>query len=228
MSNLTSYFASQLGFKLYTIGVTNHKSLLAEHGIKSLSNLLKNVMWHTEGSWTDYLDEAMFTYNSFLTPNLDGLSPFELVFGHQANIIPDMELKPTAPIPVSYRQYLTTLQKQLSFLHKHIQCYRDNRQDVLNQDKTPHGYLVGQLVYLYMPSGAVLQTGSRKISCKFVGPLVIYKAISPNQFLLMSLTGEVYPRLIEETRIKPATIRTSVGNVTTLAELKSVLRQRIM
>ena len=162
MSNLTSYFASQLGFKLYTVGITNHKSLLAEHGIKTLSNLLKNIMWHIEGSWTNYLDEAMFMYNPFLTLNLDGLSPFELVFGHQANIIPEMELKPTAPIPVSYRQYLTTLQKQLSFLCKHIQCYRDNRQDVLNQDKTPHGYLVGQLVSLYMPSGAVLQTQSRK------------------------------------------------------------------
>ena len=86
--------------------------------------------------------------------------------------------------------------------------------------------MVGQLVYLYMPSGAIL-TGSRKISCKFIGPLVIYKAVSPNQFLLMSLLGEVYPRLIEETRMKPATIRTSMSNATTLTDLKKVLRQSI-
>ena len=43
----------------------------------------------------------------------------------------------------------------------------------------------------------------------------------------MSLFGEVYPRLIEETMMKPATMRTSMGNVTTLADLKKVLRQNI-
>ena len=40
----------------------------------------------------------------------------------------------------------------------------------------------------------------------------------------MSLKGEVYPKLIEETRLKPGVIRTTKGNVRTLAALKSVLR----
>ena len=97
----------------------------------------------------------------------------------------------------------------------------------MNKGKVAHGYTVGQLVYLYLPGGAIMQTSSRKITCKFIGPLVIYKAVSPNQFLLMSLIGEIYPRLIEETWIKPATLRTSFGNVTTLAELKKVLRQKL-
>ena len=39
----------------------------------------------------------------------------------------------------------------------------------------------------------------------------------------MSLTGQVYPHLVEETRIKPGSIWTSKGNVTTLAQLKAVL-----
>ena len=118
------------------------------------------------------------------------------------------------------------LQKQLTFLYKHIQKFEGARTEMVNKDKTAHGFMVGKLVYLHMPSGAIL-TGSRKISCKLVGPLVIYKAVSPNQFLLMSLLGEVYPRLIEETRMKPATIRTSMGNVTTVTDLKKVLRQNI-
>ena len=62
-----------------------------------------------------------------------------------------------------------------------------------------------------------------KISCFFVGPLVIYKAVGPNQFLLMSLDGQIYPHLIGETRLKPATICPSKGNVTTLVELRQAM-----
>jgi len=102
--------------------------------------------------------------------------------------------------------------------------FRNKRTELLNRDKTPHGFLTGQLVYLYHPRGAYLQTGSRKIKCEFVGPLVIFRTISPNLFMLMSLDGLVYPHLIEETRLKPGFIRTVVGNVSTLAELKQVLR----
>jgi hypothetical protein len=40
----------------------------------------------------------------------------------------------------------------------------------------------------------------------------------------MSLDGIVYPQLIEETRIKPGQIRTTQGNVSTLADLKQVIR----
>ena len=64
---------------------------------------------------------------------------------------------------------------------------------MLNKDKELHGFSVGEIVYLHLPSRAILQAGSRKIYCKFVGPLVIYKAISPSQFLIMSLTGKIYP-----------------------------------
>ena len=69
----------------------------------------------------------------------------------------------------------------------------------------------------------MVQTGSRKVACFFVGPLVIFKAVGPNQFLLMSLDGQIYPHLIEETRLKPGTIWASKDNVTTLAELRQAL-----
>ena len=95
---------------------------------------------------------------------------------------------------------------------------------MINKEKEYHGFQIGELVYLHLPSRAIMQMSSRKICCKFVGPLVIYKAVSPNQFLLMSLKGEVYPKLIEETRLKPGVIRMTKGNVRTLAALKSVLR----
>ena len=97
---------------------------------------------------------------------------------------------------------------------------------MLNRNRQSHAFEIGQIVYMYQARGNMVQTGSRKIACYFVGPLVIYKAAGPNQFLLMSLDGQIYPHLIEETRLKPGTIWTSKGNVTTLVELSTGLKIR--
>ena len=95
----------------------------------------------------------------------------------------------------------------------------------LNRDKTYHGYTAGQIVYLYFPGKtAMLHTGSRKIRCNFVGPLAIWKCVSPTQFILMSLDGKLYPYLIEENRIKPGFIRTTKGNVTSMSGLRQVVK----
>ena len=59
----------------------------------------------------------------------------------------------------------------------------------------------------------LVETGSRKIRCNYIGPLVIFKAVGPNQFLLMSLDGLIYPHLIEQSRLKAGTIWTTKRNV---------------
>ena len=70
----------------------------------------------------------------------------------------------------------------------------------MNICKTCHSFQVGQLVYMYQAKGTIVNTGNRKIAFYFAGTLVIYRAIGPNQFLLMSLTGQIYLFLAEETR----------------------------
>ena len=78
-SSLMEAFAEKLNIRMIMVSTTNHKSLLAEHGIKSLSNLLVK---HLSGLWSWYncLPYAMLCYNSYSTPNLDNYSPYELVF----------------------------------------------------------------------------------------------------------------------------------------------------
>ena len=104
-----------------------------------------------------------------------------------------------------------------------LQKYRSQRLDMQNRNRQYHGFEIGQIVYMYQAGGSMVHTGSRKVACFFVGPLVIYKAVGPNQFLFISLDGHIYPHLIEETRLKPGTIWTSKGNVTTLVELRQAL-----
>ena len=69
---------------------------------------------------------------------------------------------------------------------------------------------------MYQAKGTIVHIGSRKIACYYARPLVIYKTIGQNQFLLMSLDGVVYPHLVKETRLKLGVMWTTQGNVYTL------------
>ena len=124
------------------------------------------------------------------------MSPYELVFGHRANIAQDLEIRPNVVVSGTFKDNYERLKKILKYMRNRLQMFRNERIDMLNKNKEYHAYEVGQIVYMYQATGSVIQTGSRKIACFFVGPLVIYKAIVPNQFLLMSLTGQSYPHLI--------------------------------
>ena len=59
-----------------------------------------------------------------------------------------------------------------------LQRFRSQRLDLLNKDREYQACM-------YQARGSVVETGSRKIKCNYVGPLVFFKAVGPNQFLLM-------------------------------------------
>ena len=104
-----------------------------------------------------------------------------------------------------------------------MQKFRSQRLDLLNKDREYQAFEVEQIVYMYKARGSVVETGSRKIRCNYIGPLVIFKAVGPNQFLLMSLDGLIYPHLIEQTRLKAGTTWTTKANVNNLADLRKAL-----
>ena len=68
----------------------------------------------------------------------------------------------------------------------------------------------------------------RTIMIKYVGPVIIYKIIDPHNYLLMTLDGKILQGLFEHESLKPATIRTSKGNVTHLAKLKQIINAGIV
>ena len=226
MSSLCQWFFKAYGIQLVTVSPTNHKSLQAEHGIKSFPNILMKHLSGLGDDWHLYTRPAMLTYNTYNTPNLDNLSPFELALGRKPILVPRLENTPHIPVTGTFAKAKQVLEQILKYLREKLQKFRENRLVLQNKDKEFHGYTVGQIVYMYHPRGSLLQTASKKIKCEFVGPLAIYKCVSPNQFLLMSLDGYLYPFLVEETRIKPGFIPTTRGNVSHLAELKKIIRSR--
>ena len=98
MSSLCQWFFKAYGIQLVTVSPTNHKSLQAEHGIKSLSNILMKHLSGLGDNWHLYCRPAMLTYNTYNTPNLDNLSPFEVAFGRKPILVPKLESTPNIPV----------------------------------------------------------------------------------------------------------------------------------
>ena len=221
-SSLMEVFVTQLNIKIVLVSPTNHQSLQAEHGIKSLSGLLVKHL-STVWSWHSVLPYSMLCYNGYSSPNLNGYSPYELVFGHKMTLSHELEIKVDTVVSGTFKDYYEKLKKNLQYMGERLQKFRSQRLDLLNKDREYQAFEVGQIVYMFQARGSVVETGSRKIRCNYIGPLVIFKTVGPNQFLLMSLDGLVYPHLIEQSRLKAGTIWTTKGNVNNLADLRKAL-----
>ena len=119
MSSLMSYLFKKLGISIKTIGPYNHKSLQAEHGIKSFSNILSKCLTGQRQTWHNFLSLATFAYNIFHTPNLGNYSPYELVFRRRPKILVNIETDLDIKVSGTYKDYHTLLTMRLDYLQKH-------------------------------------------------------------------------------------------------------------
>ena len=94
---------------------------------------------------------------------------------------------------------------------------------MINKNRENFQYKGGDLVYIISPLTSQLRTNSRKISVKYIGPVVIYKIIDLHNYLLMTLDGVMLSGIFEHERLKPTVIRTSWGNIQNLAQLKQIM-----
>ena len=226
MSSLMSYLFKKLGIKIKTVAPYNHQSLQAEHGIKSLSNILTKHLTKSGGMWIDYLPFATLEHNMYNI--ISNYSLYELVFGRKPKLLLDLETDPDIKVLVTYKEYYERLEQRLKYLQKVLLDFKMRCLALLNKDREYFQYNSGDLVYLISPLTSQSRTASRKIMVKYVGPLVVYKIIDLHNYLLMMLDGKLLRGLFEHKRIKPAIIRTSEGNVNNLSHLKQVMSTGIM
>ena len=99
---------------------------------------------------------------------------------------------------------------------------------LINKDRDDFQYNSGDLVYVISPLTSQLRKASRKVSIKYVGPLVVYKIVDPHNYLLITLDGKLLRILFEDERLKPAVIRTNQGNVTNISKLQQVMSSRLL
>ena len=66
MSSLKTYLLKKFYIKIKTVIPYYHQSIQAEHGIKSLSNILTKHLSNLGQMWPKYLSLATFAYNTFI------------------------------------------------------------------------------------------------------------------------------------------------------------------
>ena len=228
MSSLMNYLFKKLGISIKTVGPYNHKSLQAEHGIKSLSNILSKPLTGQGQTWDKFLSLATFTYNIFHTPNLGNYSPYELVFRRRPKILINIETDLDINVSGTYKDYHTLLTKRLDYLQNMLQNFKMKGLALLNKDREYFKYNSGDLVYLISPLMTQLRTSCRKVAINYVGSLMVYKIVDPHNYLLMTIDGKLLRGLFENERLKPAMIRMNKGNVNTLSALKRIMNLEIL
>ena len=124
MSSLMSYLFKTLKITIKTVGPYNHKSLQAEHGIKSLSNILAKHLTGQGQMWNKFLSLATFSYNIFHSPNLVNYSPYELVLGRKPRILIDIEMNPDIKVSGTFKDYHRLLTRRLDYLQKILQNFK--------------------------------------------------------------------------------------------------------
>ena len=89
------------------------------------------------------------------------------------------------------KEYYDLLNKHLKYLHETIQNFKSKRLAMINKDRIFFQYNSGDLVYIISPLTSQLQTASRKVMIKYVGPILVYKIIDLHNYLLMTLDGKI-------------------------------------
>ena len=108
MSSLMNYLFKRLGIKVKTVAPYNHQSLQAEHGIKSLSNILTKHLTGMAEMWPDNSPLATLAHNTYNSPNLSNYSTYELVFGRKPKSLLDLETDPDIKVSATYKEYYET------------------------------------------------------------------------------------------------------------------------
>ena len=146
MSSLMSYLFKKLGIKIKTVALYNHQSLQAEHGIKSLSNILTKHLTKSGDMWIDYLPFATLAHNTYISLNLSNYSPYELVFGRKPKLLLDLETDPDIKVSATYREYYERIEQRLKYLQKVLLDFKMRHLALLNKDREYFQYNGGDLV----------------------------------------------------------------------------------
>ena len=85
-----------------------------------------------------------------------------------------------------------------------LQDFRYKRLAMINKHTNFFQYNSRDLVYKISPLTSQLRTSSRKVTIKYVGPLVVYKIIDPHNYLLRTLDGKILRGLFKHERLKSA------------------------
>ena len=139
----------------------------------------------------------------------------------------NLETNPDIKVSRTFKEYYELLNKKIKYLQDILSNFKSKRLATINKDRGFFQYKSRDHIYIISPVTSQLCTASCKVAIKYVGPVVICKIIDPHNYLLMTLDDKILRGLFEHERLKPATIRTSQGNIQNLGELRQVMNANL-
>ena len=146
-----------------------------------------------------------------------------LHFGRIPRSLLNLDTTHDIKVSGSFKEYNDLLNKRLKYLHNLLLNFMPKRLTMINKERTFFQYNSRDLLYIISLLTSQLCTASRKVTIKYVGPIVVYKIIDPHNYLLMTQGGKILRGFFEHERLKPANIRTSQGNIQNLVQLKQIM-----
>uniref|UniRef100_A0A9J7X1Y6 Uncharacterized protein n=1 Tax=Cyprinus carpio carpio TaxID=630221 RepID=A0A9J7X1Y6_CYPCA len=147
----------------------------AERANQIVARMLRNLAFRNPSSWAEQLSWAEYAHNS-LPSSASGISPFQCCLGYQPPLFSSQETDSHCPsVQTFISRCKRTWKRVRSALcrSKRRMCVAANRSRV----KSPR-YISGQKVWL-STSNLPLQSDSRKLAPRFIGPFRIIKIVNP-------------------------------------------------
>ena len=88
----------------------------------------------------------MHSYNTFCSPNLNGVSPYEIVSGRKPKLLIDLETYPNVKVSETFKEYYDLLGKRLEYLHKLLFNFKMKKLSTLNKERVFFQYESGDLI----------------------------------------------------------------------------------
>ena len=162
MSILIKYLFKMFGINIKMVASYNNQSLQAKQSITSSATILTKHLTGFGQYWPKYLPFAKYNYNTFCSPNLNGLSPLELILGGNPRVLIDLKTDPNVKVSGTYKEYYELLNKRLEYLWKLLFDFKLKKHLMPTKKGSSFNYKLGDLVYIILSFTSHLRTSSRK------------------------------------------------------------------
>ena len=169
-----------------------------------------------------------YALNTYVSPST-GYSAYELVYLHKPADLTQIAYSPLQHMSRSLDDYMKILRKRFDVMKRvvldkkvHDQSVQQIRQNrIFPRNQT---FAVGDLVYLFAPSAATLQTRSRKFKEDWIGPLQIKAVLDKSHYLLADWQGKLLLTFgaVHIHRLKPCYLNLGKVKNKVLATISSI------